>query len=150
MENTPNIQRRALIGGGAALVGLAAVGGSAQAEMNHAHHGVSQKYADLIRSTNHCRQAALVCEKHCVDMMKDGDTSLADCLASALEMLPIIEATHKLAIADTKRMSEVAALCAKFCADCAEVCKKHAKKHKECKDCYDACIDCEKACRKVA
>ncbi|MDT8445297.1 MAG: Csp1 family four helix bundle copper storage protein [bacterium] len=150
METTPNASRRALLGAGAAVLGVAALSGPLSAQMDHSQHGPKGAYAQLIQATNHCRLTALACEKHCISALKTGDTELVDCLASVTEMLPVIEATNRYAILDATRLKELAAVCAQVCADCAKTCKKHIKEHKECKDCYDSCLECEKACKAVA
>lgn len=107
------------------------------------------KYSDLINSAQSCLTKGEICAAHCIDMMKAGDTSMADCLRSVHTMMPMCATLIRLAVLDSKRLKAFAAVCRDICLDCAAECKPHADKHAICKDCMKSCDACAAACKKI-
>jgi Cys-rich four helix bundle protein (predicted Tat secretion target) len=83
-------------------------------------------------------------------MLSTGDTSMAECLLTAREMLPATGALAQLAVASSKLVPLAARLALEACESCEAACRKHAQTHAVCRDCADACARTIAACRKVA
>lgn len=113
----------------------------------HAGHDMGAKHQALINSANACLNKGEVCIAHCIELVKGGDTSLADCMKSVQGMLPMCAALVRLAALDAPRLKAFVAVCKDVCADCAAECKKHADKHAACKACMDSCDACIKDCK---
>ncbi len=144
-----------------AAAGLAAAGVAGQTAAashadhgGHGHHGaIDPKLTKVRVTTADCDAAAGDCIRHCIELLGDGDTSLAECLASANRMQAVVLAMNAVAASETKpseRTRELAAVCGAFCADCAKACEPHADKHAECKACLEACQTCAEACESLA
>jgi Cys-rich four helix bundle protein (predicted Tat secretion target) len=149
------MNRRDLLLGASALA-VAATASTASAadhhhdHMNHDHHVPGAgKYASLIKSAADCQVAGDECIAHCIVSMKSGDTTLADCLKSATEMMAVCPATSKLAAMDSASVKQMIAVCADICAACEKECRKHEKTHATCKACADACAKCVDECKKA-
>ncbi len=113
----------------------------------------ARKLKAVVNATEECIAASKACIAHCIEMYKSGDTSMADCHASVLSMLPLCEAMNTVAnnnTAPADLVKKLAAVCADFCRSCANECKPHAKHSKVCSDCMKACEDCAKACDSLA
>ncbi len=113
--------------------------------MDHSMHG--GKHKSLIDTATACIAKGEVCVAHCIDLMKGGDTAMADCMKSVSVMMPMCAALVRLAALDSKRLKELAAVCKDVCADCEAECKKHAEKHAVCKACMESCTACIKDCK---
>lgn len=134
--------------------------GVALAQDKGHHHGshdhgmpkarpVSPALKELQNATFDCLKVGEVCLAQCNAVLAGGKTSMAECQTSILNMLPVVEATAKIATYnsfDIKTMKALARTCADFCRACEKECKQHAEAHVECKDCMEACIRCAKAC----
>lgn len=114
-------------------------------KMDHSMHGT--KHKAVIDTATDCLAKGEICVAHCIDLMKGGDTAMADCMKSVSIMMPMCAALVRLAALDAKRLKELAAVCKDVCADCEAECKKHADKHAVCKDCMDSCTACIKECK---
>jgi Cys-rich four helix bundle protein (predicted Tat secretion target) len=113
--------------------------------MDHSMHG--SKHKGLIDTASACIAKGEVCVAHCIEMIKGGDTALADCMKSVSIMMPMCAALIRLAAMDATRLKEFAAVCKNVCADCEAECKKHADKHAACKECMESCTACIKECK---
>ena len=113
--------------------------------MDHSMHGT--KHKAVIDTANDCIGKGEVCIAHCIDLMKGGDTAMADCMKSVSAMMAMCAALVRLAALDSQRLKELAAVCKDVCADCEAECKKHAEKHAVCKACMDSCTACIKECK---
>ncbi len=113
--------------------------------MDHSMHAT--KHKAVIDTATDCIAKGEVCVAHCIDLMKAGDTAMADCMKTVSAMMPMCAALVRLAALDSKRLKELAAVCKDVCADCEAECKKHAEKHTVCKDCMDSCTACIKECK---
>lgn len=133
----------------------AAIGSKAAFAETKAHdhaamkHNAPSKELKAIRdSSKECLEISSACLAHCNEMIMAGNTSIANCLNSVLNMRPVVEAMANAASlnsADPKSMKSLAATCAEFCRSCEAECKKHTDM-KVCKECMEACAKCAKAC----
>lgn len=133
---------------GAAAVGAALAAGSALAEKGH-HHG-HNKHGSLVQSALDCQNTGHSCVNHCVDLFKDGDTSVAECADRVNEMLAMTAALAKVASYDSESLGKLAAVCMEVCENCEQECRRHEKHHAQCKACADSCANCAAECKKVA
>lgn len=150
MSDKPNqltMSRRQLIHAAAATAAAAvlATPAASAAENEHHHHG-KNPYSKLVETAQGCTRSGQACLDHCMNLFKTGDTTVAACADSVVEMLAMTTALQQLASAQSKHIKAFAAVCKSACDDCAKECEKHADKHDECKACMDACKDCAKAC----
>lgn len=164
-DQTPDnpLSRRAALGFAAAAVTLAAGRtmaadgheGMDHSQMDHSkmdhsamdHSMHATKHKAVIDTASACIAKGEVCVAHCIDLMKAGDTAMADCMKTVSAMMPMCAALVRLAALDSKRLKELAAVCNDVLADCEAECKKHAGKHAVCKDCMDSCTACIKECK---
>ncbi|MGE5266857.1 MAG: four-helix bundle copper-binding protein [Deltaproteobacteria bacterium] len=162
-ETSTPLSRRDALGFAAAAVTLAATSAGAaddhagmdHGDMDHSkmdHSGMDHsmhqtRHKGLIDTATACIAKGEVCVAHCIELMKGGDTAMADCMKSVSIMMPMCAALVRLAALDAKRLKELAAVCKDVCADCEAECKKHAEKHAVCKACMESCTACVKECK---
>ena len=143
-------RRRLLMGAGAAAVAVAA-GNSAFAATGHEHHhpggGANE---GVIDSSLACVKTGQACLDHCIELFKQGDTSVAECADTVQEMLAACTALSQLASANSRHLGAMAKVCIGICEDCEKACREHEDKHPACKACADACKTCIDECKKVA
>lgn len=101
--------------------------------------GTPAKYQPVIDAARTCEARGTICRRHCLRLIRKGDTSLQDCLKLVEAMLPVCATTAMWARADARRFKDLAKLCLDVCTDCEAECKKHAGHHAECKACMEAC-----------
>jgi Cys-rich four helix bundle protein (predicted Tat secretion target) len=104
----------------------------------------------LIRATSRCVSAADICLAHCLELLGQGDKTMAACARSVVETRAICDALRVLASQKSKATHQVAAVAADLCKACEAECRKHAEHHTQCKDCADACAECVKVCGQFA
>jgi Cys-rich four helix bundle protein (predicted Tat secretion target) len=157
------MDRRQFVKAGSSMM-LASVAATALAAddmSGHEHHqqgakgayggeGGAKKYSTLVEATAACVKAGEVCLEHCLSLLRTGDTSMARCSTTVSAMLPLCRAGLALAIQDSPRLKELAAVCAKTCRDCEAACKEHATHHEACRWCMESCQKCAAECEKVA
>ena len=143
-----NTRRNLLIGATAMTAALAT--GTTFAASGHKHHHASNRNTGLIDTALDCIKSGQACNDHCIELVKSGDTSIADCMSSVSEMLAACTALSQMASYQSKHLAALAKVCIAVCEDCEKECSKHEKKHAECKACAESCRDCIKACEKVA
>jgi Cys-rich four helix bundle protein (predicted Tat secretion target) len=110
---------------------------------------MSKELKKSLEATFKCLQDAYACIAQCTNVLQSGDTSMADCQRTVLNMVTVCEAFTKLGTyntADEKQIKALAALCSTICKECEKACEPHAKHHTECKNCMNSCKDCAKAC----
>lgn len=148
------MDRREFLTGVAAAACVAATLPGARAEDKPAADAVDAAALDaLVGTAQACQKAAEECLRHCANSFAKGETHMAACNQTVLNMLSICQGTLRLMVqrsAKPARLKAAAALCSDLCSDCAEACRVHAEHHAECKACMDACTECAKACDKVA
>ncbi len=142
-----NINRRKLLVGTAA-VAAAMAGSNVIASDDHKHHHAA-KHNDLVVSALDCIKTGEACSHHCIQLIKDGDNSVAECLEIVEQMLPMCRTLSSLASADSRHLYAFAQVCAAVCKDCEKECEVHADMHAECKACMESCTACIKECEKL-
>jgi len=156
MKLTENLSRNEFLKtAGGAIVGMSVLPALspllAKKNSKHEHHHhMGGKYNKLMEAGSHCIEQGLLCADHCIELLKNKDTSIAQCLETVEEMLPVCKTLVDLAGYNSKYLKKYAEVCILYCEECAKQCKKHAKKHKECKNCMDSCNACIKACKAIA
>jgi Cys-rich four helix bundle protein (predicted Tat secretion target) len=146
-----NIARRKVLMGAAAITAAALIKVDAMAEEHqHHHHHEIVLNNDLINAALHCVQKGEACQNHCIELVKQGDTTIAECLDAVSVMIPMCETLTKMASFQSKHLNAYAKVCIEVCKDCKAACEEHAKMHAECKACMESCAACIKECEKLA
>ena len=153
-ENTVSISRREALKGIGLITAAAATGFSMEAlaeskDQSHKHHTstIDQGRQRVLDHAMDCIKKGEICNQHCIELFKAGDTSVADCADSVQEMLASCTAMSKLAAYDSKHLKALMKVCIGVCEDCEKECRKHENKHAECKACANSCADCIKVCK---
>lgn len=124
----------------AGVVVAAGVTGAALAEAAEEPAGkTGETHHGILDAARACVADGQACVAHCLEMFKNGDTSLAACAQSVAQMLPACTAVAQLASLNATRLGEFATACRDICDDCEKECRKHADKHAVCKACADSC-----------
>lgn len=152
-ETIENRGRRDMLLGAAVVTTLAA--GNVMGASGHEHHEghmmePSNRDTSLIDAALHCVKSGQICNDHCIELVKKGDTSIAECLASVSDMLVTCEGLSRLAANNSKHLAAFAKVCISVCKDCERACAEHENHHAECRACAQSCRECIKACEKVA
>lgn len=152
------MDRRDFLTGGAALAAtlVGAVASAHEGGPKHEHGSAvavatpgDPKLARLAAAATECVTTGEACVRHCVDLLSQGDKTLAGCLKEVLETSAVCASLASLALyakAPTPRLVAFARACATYCRDCAAECKKHAEHHEVCRLCMEACERCAEAC----
>jgi Cys-rich four helix bundle protein (predicted Tat secretion target) len=148
------MNRRELLLGATAMAVAAATGKAFAAEHDHMdmgamHHHDSKLNKKLIAAAADCVLKANICLQHCIELLGEGDTTMAACAKSSSQTAAICTALQQLASADSKHLPQLAKVAMEICKECEEECKK-TEKHPECKACKEACIACYKECKAIA
>jgi len=156
---TPDtIDRRQLLLGGMALA-VTSLAGMAQAGQHDGHEGHRGDHADsagapkngpLVAAALDCVGTGEACAQHCLTLLSAGDTSIAACMATVQQMLPVCATLASLAALGSPHLAAYARVCADICKDCEAECRKHEKHHAACKACAESCAKCITACNMVA
>ncbi len=148
-----NKSRREILLGASAIAATLA-SSTAFSATDHSNHNMhkhqSNSNEDIINAALDCVKTGLACNDHCIELLKDGDTSIVKCMDVLAESLAMCTALSQMASYQSSHLPELAKLCIAVCEDCEKECRKHEKKHAACKACADSCNDCIKACKKVA
>ncbi|MEM6958750.1 MAG: Csp1 family four helix bundle copper storage protein [Myxococcota bacterium] len=86
-----------------------------------------------------CHRVGERCLEHCIRLLGNGNTAMADCARTVNEMLPVCAAVGPLAAARSQHARQLAALCKAVCESCLAACEAHRSHHAECAACADAC-----------
>lgn len=143
-------RREMLFALGAAAVSASALPGNSQEmSMSHHHPMSGAKNQMLIDAASGCSSAAELCTSHCVEMLAEGDKTLAACAASSRETAVVCNGLRSLAAQNSAHLASYAKLAAEICKSCEAECRKHPQ-HETCKNCAEACAACAVECGKVA
>lgn len=145
-ESTLN-RRQILAGSLAATATIAAAGSGAAQQKEHVHS--DPHHPELSEAAHHCIRNAEDCLDHCLQQLKAGDPTLADCAERVTETAAMCRTLATFASLDSARLAEVAALTEKVCGDCEKECRKHDH-HMSCMLCAESCAACSEECRKLA
>ncbi|HLP99005.1 MAG TPA: Csp1 family four helix bundle copper storage protein [Sideroxyarcus sp.] len=146
------MNRRELLMGVAAMAAAATTGRAFAAGHDHAmhdHHAMPSRNDKLIAAAADCTVKANICLQHCLDLLGQGDQSMAACAKSASQTVAICTALQQLAAADSRQLPQLAKVAMDICKECEEECKK-TEKHPECKACKEACQACYNECKAIA
>ena len=150
------MNRRELLQGSAAL-SLTAFATLAQADAGpeaghdmHAHHHGAPTYAELAHAATHCVMFGDACLGHCIVLLGQGDTSLAECAQSVQQMTSACNTLRQLASWNSPYVPHMAKVVMEICKDCEAACRKHEKEHEECRKCGESCAACYQECARVA
>ena len=151
----PLLERRTVLKGAGALglgavvstvmSGMPGISTALAADAGHHHHGGSP-YKAMIDAVNVCVNTGTACAAHCMEVIKSGDLSIVDCMASVQETAAFSDAFAYLIAANSKHVNAMCELAINICGDCQKQCEKHAK-HASCKAYAEACAACVKACK---
>ncbi len=150
------MNRRELLLGAAAMAATATAGQVFAAthehdhmSMAHDHHAMSSRNDKLIAAAADCVLKANICVQHCIDLLGQGDKSMAACARTSSQVAAVCTALQQLASSESKHLPQFAKAAMAVCKECEEECKK-TEQHPECKACKEACIACYEECRKIA
>jgi len=114
-----------------------------------AKRAVPKELKKIADATAECLKTGSVCLAHCQSLLGAGDTSLAECQRTVMNMLATCDGMAKVASynnADEADIKAFARVCALFCRACEKNCEPHISHHTECKACHDSCKTCASAC----
>jgi Cys-rich four helix bundle protein (predicted Tat secretion target) len=115
----------------------------------HNHQAMASRNDKLIAAAADCVLKANLCLQHCLDLLGQGDTSMAACAKSSSQVAAVCSALQQLAMADSRHLPKLARAAMDICKECEEECRK-TEKHPECLACKDACAACYAECKKIA
>jgi len=152
IQSHSNISRRDVVKSAIAVT-AAVASGAVLAEddhKDHEHHGHAvNPNLSIADSAMDCVKTGQLCIEHCMQLFRQGDTTLVECADLGLELLAMCGALAQMVSYQSKHLGAVAKVCISVCKDCEDECRKHEDKHVECKECADACAACIKECEKV-
>ena len=147
--NTGNESNRRdfLVAAGSLALATATISKTAIASdaKHHHHHGPSN--TDLVKTSSGCTASGNACIAHCLILLGNGDSEMAECAKSVQLMMPMCEAVGYHAAADSKHLKAMVKICQNVCDDCEKACREHEDKHAECKACANSCSDMINACK---
>lgn len=151
-NETFNSTRRMLLTS-AALLPLAmsaqsVLAAGAEQSVDHQHAPQSANLA-LISAALDCVKTGELCADHCIQLLKTGDTSLAECLDRVNELVTACQALARLSSQQSRHVVAFAAVTAQVCRDCEKECLRHAEHHQQCADCAKSCAECIQECDKL-
>jgi Cys-rich four helix bundle protein (predicted Tat secretion target) len=115
--------------------------------------GIAVAAADkggLIDAALNCVKAGEICQQHCLELLGQGDKSMAECSKTVTEMLSFCRTLAELAAHKSDHLPKFAGLCADVCKNCEKACRVHEGHHVQCKNCAETCARCAAECAKVA
>jgi len=108
-----------------------------------------QMAATLVDLALACQKTGVACLEHCEKMLAAGDATMNECLASARDMLAVVEMLAKLAKSGSPHLASAVRLAMETCGACEAACRKHGDQHAVCRDCADACAKTVALCRQI-
>jgi Cys-rich four helix bundle protein (predicted Tat secretion target) len=157
------LDRRAILAGS---LGAALVSGEAAAQIwpfrrrsepqptpaQHQGHGAHQGPAAaapqstlgeeetaVIHVLAHCDMAGQACLTHCLELMAQGDATLAACARGVREMLGVCQTGSELIQSRSSLAAAQLAVCRDACGACRAACLPHVDHHATCSACAEAC-----------
>jgi Cys-rich four helix bundle protein (predicted Tat secretion target) len=144
-------RRNILLGAAAVAASMATDSAFSATEHNHSEHNhmMMSSNTEIIDAALDCLKTGQACSNHCIELVKSGDTSIAECMDILTESLAMCNALAQMASAQSSHLPALAKICISVCEECEKECRKHEDKHAECKACADSCNACIKACKKI-
>lgn len=154
------MDRRRFLVSAATVAALAAAGRAEAADDSrpgHAGHEGAKAHDPALKAlaevATECIGRVEACIRFCIGSLREGESSLADCLATAVRLQPVVGAMATVAVLDAKPVEStraLAAACAKFCRECEKACEPHYEMHASCRECGESCGSCADRCDAVA
>lgn len=118
-------------------------------EMHDMHAGIgapadpalSEREMAVVHALMHCDMAGQACLTHCLALMAQGDTSVAECARNVRDTLAVCEATRTLLQNRSALAAAQLAVCRDSCTACRAACQPHLGHHEQCRACAQACTD---------
>jgi Cys-rich four helix bundle protein (predicted Tat secretion target) len=125
-----------------------AAGGTAVLAQHGHHHGGGStiQHHKLAATAGDCVLKGQECVDHCINVIKAGDVSIADCMRSVEELIAACNALRVLTISNSKNLRVLARAVDAVCQTCEIECRKH-ERHEACKICGESCLACSKEIR---
>lgn len=143
--NDSNRRDFLLAAGSLALTTATASSTVIAADSKHHHHGPSN--SSLVKTASDCTASGNACIAHCLILLGNGDSEMAECAKSVQLMMPMCQAVGYHAAADSNHLKAMVKICQNVCEECEKACRKHEDKHAECKACANSCSDMIDACK---
>lgn len=148
------MNRRQVLAAGLGAVALAQAGramAGPAAKSPHAGHDkkVDPALAALAAAAAECVDSGSACLQHCLHSLGTGETMMAACSKTVVDMLAGARALVDLANSGSKHLKAAAALVADLASDCEAECRKHEAMHATCKRCAECCARLIAAARKI-
>ena len=140
-------RREVLLGATAIAASMVTESAFSATEHKHMHHKNSN--TEIIDAALDCVKTGQACNDHCIELIKSGDTSIADCMDVLTESLAMCNALAQMASYQSSHLPAVAKVCISVCEDCEKECRKHEDKHAACKACADSLMNVLKPVKKL-
>ncbi|MCG8670639.1 MAG: four-helix bundle copper-binding protein [Pseudomonadales bacterium] len=114
----------------------------------HKHH--APRNTSLIDAAMDCIQKGQLCRDHCIELVKQGNTKIADCLDVVTDTISMCQTLVQLTVSDSRHLKAFAKVCLEVCRDCEKECRVHKDMHEECKVCMESCMECIEQLEKIA
>jgi Cys-rich four helix bundle protein (predicted Tat secretion target) len=107
----------------------------------HGHDGHPTPAHPVLEASSACTRAGQLCLAHCLVVLGQGDTTIAECAQAVSDMLAVHQAVAALAAAGSRHLKAQLAVADEVTERCKAACDTHADKHPTCRDCAKACGD---------
>lgn len=131
------VQKAGLAAGTLATVSLVSQAASAEGGGHHHHHPA--KNTELVKMAAHCIHTGNACIAHCLDMISQGNTDMAECARSVQYLVSMCETVGVHAASDSKHLKDLLVTCLAICEDCEAECRKF-EQHEQCLECAESCV----------
>ncbi|MBK8259843.1 MAG: four-helix bundle copper-binding protein [Nannocystis sp.] len=105
------------------------------------HEGHPTPAHPVLEASSACARAGQLCLAHCLVVLGQGDTTIAECAQAVSDMLAVHQAVAALAAAGSRHLKAQLAVADEVTERCKAACDTHADKHPTCRDCAKACGD---------
>lgn len=95
----------------------------------------------VLSASGACARTGQLCLAHCLVVLGQGDTTIAECAQAVSDMLAVNRAVAELAAAGSRHLKAQLAVAIEVNERCKVACDTHADKHPTCRDCAEACGD---------
>lgn len=123
---------------------------AASAKTEGKNNSSKVSFGELNHASAHCNHVAQMCAGHCLELIKNGQKSMTECLQAALEVQAMSAALSDLAGLRSELCAAQAKACILACDKCMKACEPHVGHHEQCKECFEACKSCMETCKSFA
>jgi Cys-rich four helix bundle protein (predicted Tat secretion target) len=115
---------------------------------------IAKKLAKVRSSTFECLDKAHACLAHCRTELAKGSQEFVHCQSTVEQMIPICDATAKLAAMSSPHVVQMLDVCISSMKACRDSCMEHEAHfahgmHRECKECAESCERCITECTEL-